>query len=146
MALELNIRRASLDDSKHIARLSDELGYPCTTEETSRRLATVQRHADHVVLVAEDKGAVIAWIHVLAHPSLVADTPAEIAGLVVDERYRSHGVGQALMAAAEQWAREHGCGSVRLRSNVKRDRAHAFYQRLGYELWKSSHAFRKDLS
>lgn len=145
MAVHAYIRPASVADAEQIASLSGQLGYPCTTAEAASRLATVQGHEDHVVLVAEDNSVVIAWIHVLAHPSLVADTPAEIAGLVVDERYRSKGVGQALMAAAEQWARDHGCGSVRLRSNIKRDRAHAFYQRLGYELWKSSHAFRKDL-
>jgi GNAT superfamily N-acetyltransferase len=145
MALQPIIRRASLEDAEQIARLSTQLGYPCTTEETRRRLATIQGHADHVVLVSEYDGSVIAWIHLLAHPSLVADTPAEVAGLVVDESYRGHGVGQSLMAAAEQWAREQGCGSVRLRSNVKRSRAHIFYQRLGYELWKSSHAFRKEL-
>jgi GNAT superfamily N-acetyltransferase len=145
MHSEPTIRRASFADAEQIARLSAQLGYPCTTEETRRRLATIQGHADHAVLVSEDNGMVIAWIHVLAHPSLVADTPAEVAGLVVDEHYRSHGLGQSLMAAAEQWARDHGCGSVRLRSNVKRSRAHAFYQRLGYELWKSSHAFRKEL-
>jgi GNAT superfamily N-acetyltransferase len=146
MSMHVTIRPATLDDCEPIARLSEQLGYPTTREQTQQRLQGIITHnRDHIVYVAVSHDTVIGWIHALVHPSLLTDTAAEIAGLVVDEQHRSQGIGEILMAHAEQWARKHGCHSVRLRSNVKRDRAHAFYQRLGYTLWKSSHAFRKDL-
>ncbi len=50
-----------------------------------------------------------------------------------------------LMDQVERWSRQHGYGSVRLRSNVVRSRAHAFYERLGYEVIKTQKAFCKNL-
>jgi GNAT superfamily N-acetyltransferase len=49
------------------------------------------------------------------------------------------------MSAAERWAIEQGYRMVTLRSNVKRLRAHAFYERLGYETIKTSKSFCKIL-
>jgi GNAT superfamily N-acetyltransferase len=49
------------------------------------------------------------------------------------------------MAHAEKWALEHGCRIVHLRTNLKRAGAHAFYERLGYEHFKTQKAFRKIL-
>ncbi len=145
-SFEPTILPAMLDDAEAITRLSDQLGYPSTKEETARRLLQVKGQTGHGVYVAEADGRLIGWVHVFVHPSLLADTPAEVAGLVIDENYRSRGVGRILMEQAERWAREHGCGSVGLRSNVLRFRAHAFYERLGYRVIKSQKAFRKDLS
>jgi GNAT superfamily N-acetyltransferase len=64
---------------------------------------------------------------------------------VVDEQARGAGVGRALMARAEQWARDHGCVAVTLRTNVVRTEAHAFYEKLGYGNVKTQHAYRKRL-
>jgi len=50
------------------------------------------------------------------------------------------------MARAEAWAQEQDCQAVSLRSNVKRQGAHDFYQALGYSIVKTQHAFRKYLS
>ena len=56
-----------------------------------------------------------------------------------------YGIGKLLMERAEMWAREHGCKIVSLRSNVIRERAHAFYERLGYKHVKTQKSFRKVL-
>ncbi len=103
-------------------------------------------HGEHAIFVAESSGTIVGWLHVLVAHSLLTDTAAEIAGLVIDERCRSCGIGQLLMEQAEQWARNRGCRSVRLRSNVVRSRAHAFYERLGYRVLKTQKAFCKDLT
>lgn len=50
------------------------------------------------------------------------------------------------MERAERWAREQGCWAIYLRSNVVREGAHAFYERLGYERVKMQLALRKALS
>jgi GNAT superfamily N-acetyltransferase len=49
------------------------------------------------------------------------------------------------MNRAERWARSQGLKSVYLRSNVAREKAHSFYQRLGYRIIKTQHAFQKKL-
>ncbi len=138
------LRLATSRDAESIARLSGQLGYPSTAAETARRLADLGGNGEHAVFVAEGDQALLGWIHVRVSHLLLADTPAEIAGLVVDEHHRSRGVGRLLMQRAEQWAADQGCRSVRLRSNVIRDRAHAFYARLGYSVTKSQKVFSKD--
>ncbi len=134
-----------MGDAGAIARLSGQLGYLSTEEETARRLLEVNGQAGHAVYVADIGGKLVGWVHVYVNLSLVADKPAEVAGLVVDESARNRGIGAMLMEKAEQWAAEHGCGSVRLRSNVLRSRAHMFYERLGYRVIKSQRAFCKDI-
>jgi len=142
---DVTIRLATIDDAEAVARLSDQLGYPSTEEETTRRLLQVNGQSGHAVYVAEADGRLVGWVHVFVNHSLLADTPAEVAGLVVDENHRGRGVGRVLMQQAERWAQERGCRSVRLRSNVLRSRAHLFYEKLGYRVIKSQKAFCKDL-
>ena len=48
-----------------------------------------------------------------------------------------------LLAAAEAWAREHGFASMRVRSNILRERAHRFYLREGYIEKKRQAVFLK---
>ncbi len=143
--LEPTVRFAGLEDAEAIARLSGQLGYPSTAAEAVARLLEIRRREDHAVFVAESGGTLLGWLHVLVSYSLLTDTAAEVAGLVIDERHRSAGVGRVLMEHAEQWARNMGCRLVRLRSNVVRTRAHAFYERLGYRVLKTQKAFCKDL-
>jgi len=61
----------------------------------------------------------------------------------VAEAQRSGGVGAALVAAAEEWARVKLCARIRVRSNVVRERTHRFYERLGYRVVKSQKVFDK---
>jgi GNAT superfamily N-acetyltransferase len=135
------IRAAEPRDLDAIAVLAGQLGYPATSEAMARRLAALgERDA---VLVADDGGACVGWIHVSVIDSLESDRFAEIRGLVVDERQRGGGAGAALVGAAEAWARNRGCPRVRVRSNVVRERTHRFYERLGYRAVKSQKVFDK---
>ncbi len=145
-AASVTVRVATPADAPQIARLSGQLGYPTTPEEAVQRLAQLEGDARHAVYVAESApGQVVGWIHVEECHLIEFDTRAEINGLVVDERHRSRGTGRILMEHAEQWARARGCRAVVLRSNVIRTRAHAFYQKLGYQTLKTQKYFRKDL-
>jgi len=74
-----------------------------------------------------------------------SETRAEIHGLIVGEDQRSLGAGALLLEAAEKWARPRGCTAMNVRSNVMRERAHKFYERQGYEHYKTQKAFRKPL-
>jgi GNAT superfamily N-acetyltransferase len=84
-------------------------------------------------------------LHVSVSHLLESDIRAEVNGLIVAEGQRSAGAGAKLLEAAEDWARRHGCKAMNVRSNVIRDRAHKFYERQGYEHYKTQKAFRKKL-
>ena len=101
---------------------------------------------EHAVFVAvQVSGEIAGWLGVFVYRSVEADARAEISGLVVDEKVRSRGIGRRLLDRAESWAREAGCRSIGLRSNVIRDQAHEFYLRYGYRHIKTQKSFRKDL-
>ena len=142
----LTIRRARHKDAEQVAKLSGELGYPASSREILRRLRNLRQAWRHAVLVAEAAdGEVIGWVHVSRNELLESEARAEVNGLVVADGRRSLGAGAKLLEAAENWARKHGCRGMNVRSNVIRERAHAFYLRQGYEHYKTQKAFRKSL-
>ncbi len=52
--------------------------------------------------------------------------------MVVDKERRSEGIGEHLMSAAENWARERGLTHIELSSNSQRVDAHRFYEKQGF--------------
>lgn len=140
------IRRANASDREDLARLSTELGYPMTAETAQTRLSEIAGHADHALLVAEARSRVVAWLQVSFPRIFESPRQAEIAGLVVEEEARGLGIGTALVSAAERWARERQCSALRVRSNVIREEAHAFYRRAGFSEIKSQRVFEKALA
>ncbi len=142
----LILRHARLEDSARIAELCGQLGYPSTREQLDRRLHQVVAHDGNAVMVAETlSGEVAAVLDIFVVWGITSDMHAELAAFVVDERFRSQGIGRRLLAYAEDWAREKGCKEIALRSNVIRGRAHVFYQTLEYHHIKTQKAFRKQL-
>ena len=129
----MTIREARFSDAPSLAVLSGQLGYPMQTEETEERLRVLQTSDTDAILVAEsDEGDVVGWIHLSGALRLETGRYAEIAGLVVDEAWRSRGVGAALVEAGAEWAAGRGYQTFKVRSNIIRERAHAFYERLGF--------------
>lgn len=139
------IRLATVDDAPAIASLAGELGYPTDAAAMRARLEPLLSSADGAVLVGVAGVAVIGWAHVAAVRLVESDPYAELRGLVVAEALRSRGVGERLLRAAEEWARTRGLPRMRVRSNVLRERTHAFYERHGYTTTKSQKVFDKKL-
>lgn len=142
----LRIRNAKKSDVPRIAELSGELGYPTSTKEMKQRFTQIKPPSAHAVFVAEFEGNVVGWIHVSITPLLEVSRRAEVNGLIVADGQRSLGAGAKLLEAAETWARSKKCSGMSVRSNVIRDRAHAFYERQGYIHFKTQKAFRKALA
>jgi GNAT superfamily N-acetyltransferase len=142
----VRIRLARRADIKQIAKLARQLGYPSTPAQIAQRLRTLKPANMHAVFVAElPDGRVGGWLHVSVSPQIETDLRAEVNALIVADGQRSLGAGAQLLQAAESWSRKRGCKSMSVRSNVIRDRAHKFYERNGYEHYKTQKAFRKPL-
>ena len=143
---EVRVRTATMEDAGAIADLSGQLGYPSSAASVRRRLRNLLPKPDHAIWVAENgTGNVAGWIHVFVYELLESDRQAEIGGLVIDQTFRGHGAGKALVERAERWAKARRLGSVYVRSNIIRQEAHVFYQKQGYKIIKTQHAFRKTL-
>jgi GNAT superfamily N-acetyltransferase len=140
------IRPMTATDLDDVTRLCDQLGYLSTPAQIAHRFGLLLDSSGNALFVAEGEDErVVGWVHVVGRVYLDSDPFAQVGGIVVDDRYRGQGVGAALMAAAERWAAERGYDEMRLWTNVRRDGAHAFYERLGYTHSKTSRVYRKSL-
>lgn len=147
MSAEVTCREMREADAPRVAELAGELGYPSTAAQILARKAVLDRQGMSIVTVAERAGGeIVGWIIVCEICSMELDPHAEVKGLVVAEGARSVGVGALLMGAGEAWARARGLREMVLRSNVIRERAHAFYKRIGYEEQKRQVKLRKRLA
>jgi GNAT superfamily N-acetyltransferase len=141
----VNIRVASPIDAPNLVALVDELGYPATSEQVRERLDIACSDPQIAVFVAES-GSIVGWIQVVRSLTLESGVYSEIRGLVVSKSHRRFGIGRKLVAAAESWAASRQCPRIRVRTNVVRDDARAFYSKLGYGVSKTQRVFEKSLS
>ena len=142
---KLKIRKATADDAPAIAQLSEQLGYPVEAQVMRERLERFLQLEEHAVFVAETD-EVVGWIHGAEYELLEVGRHAEIWGLVVADGQRGKGVGRQLVDAVEEWARDRGLDEISVRSNVIRPESHPFYERLGFNRYKTQHVYRKRLA
>ena len=113
--------------------LLEQLGYPVPAARVARRIERLRASEADKLLVAEVGDAVIGLVLVHVSLGVEDDRPAaKLGALVVDEAHRRRGIGEALVAAAEDEARRRGCRLLFLTSAERRRDAHAFYLRLGF--------------
>lgn len=132
--MKLTLREVDSRDAAAVAGLLGELGYPSTAVQAAERIERIASDPTTWLVVAELDGA-IAGFGVLHVQNLVErDEPGcEVAGLVVGERFRRRGIGELLMEALEEKARQRGGKTMVVNTAHRRADAHDFYEALGYE-------------
>jgi GNAT superfamily N-acetyltransferase len=140
------LREAGEGDVVALAGLAHELGYDVTVEQVRTRLpAPTATDEGGKVFVAQDSaGRLLGWIQVQPRAILV-DRFAELGGLIVRPDRRRRGVGAALLAEAEAWARRNDIDHIRVRSNVRRPDAAVFYEACGFTREKTQNVFLKEI-
>ena len=142
----MRIRPAAPPDEAFILRLSDQLSaFPVPAWRTAAEIAA----ADHMILLdalhqptpetsllvaedAPDKPA--GYVFTSTHEDYFThERHAHVEVLAVEPAARRRGVGQTLMAAAEEWARSRGYRRITLNVFAQNERARQFYDRLGYQ-------------
>jgi len=97
-----------------------------------RYVRAVRRHADAALLVAEEQGNVVGRLSIVRDPHPSSPHVADL-GLMVAASHRRHGIGRALLAAAEEWARSAGVSKLELHVFPHNEAAIALYEGFGYE-------------
>ena len=94
------------------------------------------RDAQAKVLVAERDGAIVGTVTICPSGTMFAevgrDGESEFRFLAVAPTAWRTGVGEALVAACEQWARENGAPAHVICVIDRNDGAHRFYEQLGF--------------
>jgi ribosomal protein S18 acetylase RimI-like enzyme len=140
MAEAVTLREATADDLPAVLALYAQPGLddgdvlsPAQAREVFAQFARYPSYRLFVACAADESvlgSYALLVMHNLAHRG----TPSAIAeDVVVHQDCRSQGIGQQMMAHALGQARAAGCYKLALSSNQKRERAHAFYESLGFQ-------------
>jgi GNAT superfamily N-acetyltransferase len=113
--------------------------------DARRLLARFARYPDYTLYVAERGGEIVGTFALLIMDNLghLGAPSAIVEDVMVAPAAQGRGVGQAMMEFARQKGLEKRCYKLVLSSNAKRERAHGFYEQLGYERY--GYCFRLDL-
>lgn len=127
------IREFNLEDSLAIYHLNkDEMKYDYPLEETFVKLMHIKESHTDKIFVAVIDCDVVGYVHANDYDTIYAPHMKNIMGIAVNKNYKRQGIGKALLAKVEQWAKESGAYGVRLVSGEMRTEAHAFYRHCGY--------------
>jgi GNAT superfamily N-acetyltransferase len=113
--------------------------------EAERLLARFAAYPDYTLYVVEDGPRVVGTFALLVMDNLGhrGAPSAIVEDVMVAPDSQGSGVGQRMMGFAIERAREKGCYKLMLSSNLKRERAHIFYEKLGFE--RHGYSFRVDI-
>lgn len=140
---DIHVRLARREDVPAIVALLADDALGATREIVGEPLAQVYwdafdaTHAQpgNELLVADALGDVVGCLQLTVIPGLsrAGMTRGLIEGVRVSSRRRGQHIGELLMRAAIDRARELGCGLVQLTTDKSRVDAQRFYERLGFE-------------
>jgi GNAT superfamily N-acetyltransferase len=145
----LTIRPAAAGDLAAVLELyaQPEIddGDVLSIDEAARIHSRFSRYPDYTLYVAEQGGAVVGSFALLVMDNLghLGAPSAIVEDVVVAPALHGRGIGQAMMRFALGRAREKGCYKLMFSSNAKRERAHAFYEALGFD--RHGFSFRVDI-
>ena len=130
----MSIRPAQLSDGPAIEQLLDQLGYTGTEGFLPEKLRRMLADPDERLLVYETMAGVVAFISVHFIPQIaVAGDFARISYFSVDDSVRGQGIGREMEEYVAMLAKERGCDRIEVHCHSRREDAHRFYFRQGYE-------------
>jgi len=135
----VQIRLATAADLPEVLRLYQQPdlddGDTLPLSQAIAWFAKIQQYPSYRLWVAELGDRVVGTFVLLIMDNLLhLGAPAAIVEAVaVDPQHQSQGIGRQMMHWAMAEARQAGCYKLVLSSNQKRDRAHAFYEALGFQ-------------
>jgi GNAT superfamily N-acetyltransferase len=104
-------------------------------DSAKRQLKIIKSYPNYSIYVAEKDGIIIGTFELLIMHNLAhsGKPSAIVEDIVVDEEHRSKGLGREMMNYAMEISKKFGCYKLMLSSNINRERAHKFYDNLGFE-------------
>ena len=144
MDIDLKIRDGKLSDAAGLAALMCELGYETAGAEMESRLISILKDPRYKTLVALNDDKICGMIGTVSASSyLHNDLTGRIIALVVSRESRRRGIGARLIAEAEKNLIQRGITRVTVTARFEREKAHQFYEKLGYA--RTGFRFAKNL-
>jgi GNAT superfamily N-acetyltransferase len=145
----LIMRRAGTEDLTGVLALyaQPEIddGKVLPLDNAESLLRKFAHYPDYTLYVAEYEDRIVGSFALLIMDNIghLGTPSAIVEDVVVDPTRHGTGIGRKMMEFAMQNARDKGCYKLMLSSNARRERAHAFYEALGFE--RHGFSFRVEL-
>jgi GNAT superfamily N-acetyltransferase len=149
-AIPIQFRSATADDIPAVLTLYAQPdfddGKVLPVGDAMRLLERFSAYPDYTLYVAEQDGSIVGSFALLIMDNLGhRGAPSGIVeDVVVAPQWHGRGVGRAMMDFAHARCRDKRCYKLVLSSNAKRERAHAFYESLGFA--RHGYSFRAELA
>jgi len=120
-------------------------GSVLSVEDAEQIYRSFAAYPDYRLFVAIDGARVVGSYALLIMDNIghLGARSAIIEAVVVDPAVQGAGLGKAMMRHALAEARDKGCYKAALSTNARRERAHAFYESLGFR--RHGYSFLVDL-
>lgn len=128
----------SEDLSEFVEFYPKAFGGSCNIQSAEKHYATIANNPDYTLLTAKVEGKLCGYLMAVIIQDFVEDgTPfMTLWSVCVHPEYRRHGIGTTMMGYIEKLAKKKNCEFITFISGAHRTSAHAFYERLGYDLKK----------
>jgi ribosomal protein S18 acetylase RimI-like enzyme len=139
MSASVQIReaaRADLPDTLRLYAQSEmDDGQVLSLAEAERLFDRMARYPDYRMYVAVRDDRIVGTFALLIMDNLGhrGAPSGVIEDVAVDPQCQGQGIGKTMVQHALRLCGEKGCYKLALSSNLKRERAHAFYESLGFE-------------
>jgi aminoglycoside 6'-N-acetyltransferase I len=132
------------------ARLRAALWPDCLAEQHEREMTEIIQDPEWeaVLVSAGPEGRLLGFLEVSLRPVAWGCTSSPVGyleGWYVEPVARRQGIGGALVAAGEEWARSKGCQEMASDAEIENQLSHVAHGRLGYEEVERLVHFRKAL-
>lgn len=146
MSESVSCRVATKADLSEVLRLYAQPdlddGTALPLAEAERIFERMARYPDYKIHVAVCDARIVGTFSLLIMDNLghLGAPSGIIEDVAVDPAWHGRGIGKLMMRHALALCGEKGCYKAALSSNLKRERAHAFYESLGFE--RHGYSFR----
>lgn len=146
MRVQLSIREATEADLPGVLALyaqpDIDAGDVLTPDDAREIFARFRLYPDYRLYVVTEGNEIVGSFALLIMDNLghLGAPSGLVEDVVVQPNRQGQGIGKQMMAFAIERCSERGCYKLALSSNLKRRRAHEFYESLGFE--KHGYSFR----
>ena len=137
--MNVHVRKASRDDLEGILQLYAEPdidnGKVLDLRNTESVFDKMQLYPNYSLYVAAIDKQIVGSFALLIMDNLahMGAPSAVVEDLVVHSNWRGRGIGRSMIRYAMEKAKEEKCYKLSLSCSINRDRAHKFYESLGFE-------------
>lgn len=144
------IRQAVKEDLQQVLEvyrgLTEDTDDTISVNEAEKKFEKLKSYPDYKVYVAEYEKKIIGTFALLIMDNLAhrGEPSAIVEDVVIRNEWQGKGIGKEMMKYAMNISRQKGCYKMVLSSHLRRERAHKFYESLGFK--KHGFSFEIELS